>query len=134
MRLLPALALALWSLTAVPVTAQQQLTAGEFEKIVTGRTLFFNRLGEAFGAEQYLSGRRVIWAFVDGSCQQGEWYESGGEICFDYEDMPEDICWNFFSDGIGVRARIPGEDPMFDLRAVADSDEPLKCVPPGLGV
>jgi len=116
-----------------PAWAQTPMTVEEFEGFVQGKTLSYAQQGRAFGVEQYFEDRRVIWAFTDGQCQSGIWYPQDGSICFDYENQ-DPICWDFFAQGDGMRARVLGGDPANDLSVVGESDQHIACVPPGLGV
>lgn len=124
------------ALTAPAAFAQETYSGAEFDARVTGKTLYFERGGQPFGAEQYLPDQRVIWAFEEGQCQRGIWYEdTQGDICFLYEGNPDPICWDFFKlPGGGVSARAKGGHPLNDLRAVREDDAPLQCELPDLGV
>jgi hypothetical protein len=84
MRLLPLL-----MLFAAPVAAETPLTAEEFEAYVTGRTLTYSAGGIPFGIEEYRKGRRVLWSYLDGQCEEGKWYAAGEMICFVYDAYPE---------------------------------------------
>ncbi|CUH40311.1 hypothetical protein JSE7799_03043 [Jannaschia seosinensis] len=133
MRLIP-LVLAL--MAAAPAFAQRAVTPDEFDTMVTGRTLHFNRAGEPFGAEQYFEDKRVIWSFENGQCQRGIWFTNAeDEICFVYEGDPASQCWNFLEmPGGDLHARLPGSDPAGDLVMRDVSREALNCPLPDLGV
>ena len=120
-------------LSFTPAWAETPMTAAEFEAFVKDKTLAYAQQGRAFGVEQYFADRRVIWAFTDGLCQNGVWYAQGDDICFDYENEAP-ICWNFFAQGGGMRARVLGGDAADDLSVVGETDQHITCVPPGLGV
>lgn len=121
---------------AVPAMAERVVTAEEFEQMVTGKTLHFDRFGEAFGAEQYFQDKRVIWAFEGGQCQRGIWFENvSGNICFIYDDDPAPQCWQFLEANDGAfHARSLGADPAEDLVNRSVSTEALDCPLPDLGV
>lgn len=123
-------------IAATPAIAQETYSGAEFDARVTGKTIYFERDGRPFGAEQYFDDKRVIWAFENGQCQFGIWFENtSGDICFVYDDTPAPICWDFFKEpGNGISARVKGGDPANDLFAVAEDTEPLSCVSPDLGV
>ncbi|MFY0692011.1 MAG: hypothetical protein JXR14_08855 [Paracoccaceae bacterium] len=110
------------------------LSAEEFDRFTTGTTLYFARRGTAYGAEQYLSGRRVIWTFLDGTCQRGLWYPEGDGICFQYEGQPDAQCWHFLETRTGKSARVIGDDPRNDLRVVGQNTAPVECLGPQVGV
>lgn len=127
-----ATSLALLALT--PARAEAPLDAAGFEARVSGQTLQFTAYGLAYGAEQYLPGRRVLWAFAGGSCRQGQWYEAApGEICFTYEHEPTPQCWNFFDRAGKIWATFLGEPPNTQLEEVARSTVPLPCPGPEVG-
>lgn len=121
---------------AAPAQAERAVTAGEFAAMVEGRTLHFDRYGEAFGSEQYFDDSRVIWAFENGRCQRGIWFENAdGLICFVYESEAEPQCWRFLEmPGGGFHARLDGAEPEEDLVTRDITREPLDCPLPDLGV
>ena len=47
----------------LPAFGEEPLDGAEFEAFATGKTLSYAVGGIVYGAEQYLPGRRVIWAF-----------------------------------------------------------------------
>lgn len=121
---------------ATPLWAEQPLDGAAFEARVTGKTLTFQVQGQSYGAEQYLPGRRVIWAFDGGPCHAGHWFEPDpGRICFRYDHDPGDLqCWAFFDDGGQLRARFEGALPQDDLIEARRSPVPLACPGPDVGV
>lgn len=123
-----------FALLAAPAFAQDQLTAEEFEAYATGRTLTYALGGQVYGIEQYLPGRRVLWAFAGDECRRGTWYEQGEEICFVYEHDPTPQCWTFHRKDNGIAARFAGDAPGSELSEVAQTPEPLSCTGPDVGV
>lgn len=122
---------------AAPASGQEPaapLSADSFAERVTGRTLTYSTPGGAYGVEQYLPGRRVIWRFMDSECQRGVWYEAGDHICFVYDAVRTPQCWSFFEEGDGLRARFEGPGGGGDLVTVEESDAPLSCPGPQVGV
>ncbi len=111
------------------------MSAAEFDAYTRGKTFTFGSQGAPYGAEEYLDNRRVRWSFLDGRCQDGEWYEEAGQICFVYEhkrDEPQ--CWRFEKGASGMRAlfeNVPGQTELYEM---AQSDEPLMCLGPEIGV
>jgi hypothetical protein len=130
-RLAPCLALCL---LVQPVAAAEPMSAAEFEAYTTGRTLFYGQGGQAYGAEEYLDDRRVIWSFLDGECKDGRWYPDGREICFVYDDSPEPQCWQFFRETGGLIAEFMGNPAMSELYEAQDMDEEMVCLGPRIGV
>jgi len=130
-------ALALMALFAThPLSAQElgtPMTGAEFEAYTSGKTLTFGIDGQPYGVEQYLPDRRVRWAFIGEECRDGQWFETGQEICFIYHDDPVRLhCWEFHDTGSGLLARIRGSDSS-GLVEVAQSPEPMFCPGPQIG-
>ena len=119
---------------AAPSAAENPLTGEAFGQATTGRTFFYSRDGQSFGAEQYLPGRRVIWAFTGDDCQKGYWYPEGSEICFVYEDEPGPQCWTFTQGPDGLTGRYRGDAENPPLIARRSSPEPMACLGPDIGV
>lgn len=117
---------------AEPVTGPA-MTGAEFEAYTTGKTLTFSSQGQLYGAEQYLPGRRVMWAFTEDICREGAWYEADGQICFVYDYDPTPQCWIFWKDG-KLNALFMGQDGGTRLTEVAQSPSPLPCAGPQVGV
>ena len=122
-------------LAALPLAAQTPMTAAEFERFTSGKTLFFGLRGEPYGVEKYMENRRVRWSFLDGQCKDGEWFAAqNNQICFVYEDSPEQHCWQFFLDGDQFSARV-GDDPnVVPLYEAQDTSEKMLCLGPDIGV
>lgn len=113
----------------------RDLTPSEFEAYTTGKTLFFGRMGEAYGAERYLPNRRVIWSFLDGQCKEGAWYSEGNDICFVYEDAPDAAqCWRFQRGESGLVALFQDNTPGEPLYEAQDIGEEMVCLGPEIGV
>jgi hypothetical protein len=118
---------------ALPASAAEPVGVAEFEAFATGKTLSYAVGGTVYGAEQYLPGRRVIWAFRGQECRKGFWYEEAGQICFVYEDEPGAQCWTFSRDGDRLQARFSGDAEGAEPAQVQEST-PLTCAGPDLGV
>jgi len=127
------MALALLLLTALPATAQTTMTADQFERYATGKTLTYSQAGEVFGTEQYLANRRVRWAFTGAECQDGIWYEAAGLICFVYDTEPTPQCWSFSEDASGLHARFNDDPAGTALSEVEQTTTPLICAGPDVG-
>ena len=110
------------------------LTGPAFEAYTTGKTLTFAQRGEIYGAEQYLPGRKVRWAFKGDVCRDGSWYEEAGKICFVYEHDPTPQCWTFWREDGRLTGLYTGDGPGSELSEVAQSPDPLACAGPDLGV
>lgn len=119
---------------ALPAGAETLLDGAGFEARVTGQTLAFSAGGQPYGYEQYLPGRRVLWAFAGGECRAGRWFEpEAGRICFVYEHDPEPQCWAFFDDEGRIRARFEGAELGDELIETARTSAPLNCPGPDVG-
>jgi len=110
------------------------MSGDEFDAYTKGKTFVYGADGAPYGIEQYLDNRRVRWAFVDGTCQDGEWYEKGEQICFVYDIEPEPQCWTFQEGPSGLIARFEDESALSELYEVGQSEKPLICPGPDVGV
>ncbi|HPD93828.1 MAG: hypothetical protein H6900_00260 [Rhodobacter sp.] len=112
------------------------LSAEAFDAYTLGRTLSYAFQGTPYGVEQYLPDRQVRWAFNGDDCQDGHWYERGGNICFVYDNAPDnEQCWRFYQNGDGLRGVFQGPDgPGTELYEVQQNDRPMACLGPGVGV
>ncbi len=119
---------------AIAYAAENPMSGAEFDAYATGKTLTFSQGGQIYGAEQYLPGNRVLWAFKGDECREGRWYEDAGQICFVYEDDATPQCWTFWRDTGGLQARFEGDGPASELSEVAQSPDPLICAGPDVGV
>jgi hypothetical protein len=120
---------------ALPVMAADvPLSADEFEAFSTGRTLSYALGGQVYGTEQYLPGRRVLWAFEGEECREGRWYDADPQICFVYELGSTPQCWTYFRDDGGLKALFAGDPPGSQAASVADVPGPLDCPGPQVGV
>lgn len=114
--------------------AETRMTPEQFGTFTEGSTVYFNRHGQPYGAEQYLSHKRVIWTFFDGTCQRGTWYGAQDEICFIYDNQSEALCWHFLNNNGRRTARIIGDDPADDLTVTGQDHKALSCPGPEVGV
>ena len=131
MRLVLALLLAL--LLASPASAQSLMTAEEFEAWSTGKTLDYAIDGIYWGSEQHLPGRLTRDADANGPCIEGRWFPKDDAICFVYDGVAGEHCWQFWRDGTEVWAEIhDGAGAL--LAQVTLADEPLACQGPEVGV
>ena len=129
-------ALVLSFILALPAAAAEPglpMTAAEFDAATVGRTLYYNSGGLSYGVEQYLPGRKVIWAFLGDDCRKGEWYEDGGYICFVYEDNPEPQCWTFYQSSRGIVARFEDDPTLTTLYEITKTPELMMCLGPEVG-
>lgn len=104
----------------------------EFEAIAEGMTLRFALEGQPFGAEQFFPGRRTLWQFADGTCQDGRWWEEGGLICFAYPPDTTEMCWHVTRENGQLVAQnaAPGG---LRLEMTGRDSVPLPCPGPDVG-
>jgi hypothetical protein len=114
--------------------AAEALSAEAFDRYTQGRTLFYGFGGDMYGVERYLPGRRVIWSFLDGRCQEGHWYEDAGHICFVYEDRTDPQCWRFELGAQGLTAQFENDPAATELYEAEDIGEEMLCLGPDVGV
>lgn len=113
---------------AAPASAQEGMTAEEFDAYVTGRTITFRTAtNPTYGVERYLPGRRVMWSAFDGTCQYGIWFESKGDICFRYNGDPEHKCWTIYDEPDGLRGIFTTRPDTTIIYEVPDREDPLIC-------
>lgn len=111
------------------------MSAEAFDAYTRGKTLFYGSLGQTYGVERYLDNRRVIWSFLDGECKHGSWYEEDGQICFVYEDRPNDPqCWTFRETPSGLIAQFENDPGSTELYEAQDIGEEMLCYGPDVGV
>ncbi len=133
--LLAGIVTAIFSLLATVLTAQSgpPMSAAQFDSYTRGQTFTYGIGLEPYGAEEYLDNRRVRWSFLDGRCQEGEWYEQNGMICFVYEDNPDPQCWSFYQSPRGIVARFEDDPSQTTLYEITRTAEPLMCLGPEVG-
>jgi len=132
MRRLAATALVLFATAAL---AQDAVTPQHFEALAEGRTLHFNLDGQPFGSEHFLPGRRSIWRFAEGGCQQGRWWDEADRICFAYDNGGGPQCWRFLPRPGGFAAALVenGAETGFVLELGHTDTTPLDCPGPDVG-
>jgi hypothetical protein len=128
------LATLLLAVLPLAAAAETPMTAAEFDAFATGKTLDYFVAGQVFGRETYLPGRTVRWAHTGEECRLGRWYEDAGNICFLYDGDPEPKCWTIWADGDGLAASYITDGPDELPRQVLETDEPLACAGPDVGV
>jgi hypothetical protein len=133
MRVTAALLVALL-LAAPGRAADAPVSAEAFEALSVGRTLTYSLGGEVYGTEQYLPGRRVLWAFEGEECRTGAWYEDEGLICFVYDGGSGPQCWTYFRDAGGLRAQFADDPPGAEAATVGEIPGPMECPGPQVGV
>jgi hypothetical protein len=125
---------AILAVLPVAALAQTPMTGDDFDAYVTGKTLTYSQYGTIFGTEEYLPDRRVRWAFTEDLCQYGSWYPQDENICFVYEYDPVPHCWTFWKDGDRLMALSVNDAPGAELSEVEQTDTPLTCQGPDVGV
>lgn len=120
---------------ALPANAEEApLSAEAFEAWVTGKTLTYSDALGTFGIEEYLRNRRVRWSYLDGTCEEGFWYAEGQSICFLYEEIVAPQCWRFFLRNGRLVALFEADPEPRAVYQTGETDEPLICPGPKVGV
>jgi hypothetical protein len=129
------LAVALLLLSAITLRAQtgSPMDGAAFDAYTRGQTFTYGTGAAPYGAEEYMDNRRVRWSFLDGRCQEGEWYEENGMICFVYDDNPDPQCWSFYQTPGGIVARFEDDPSQTTLYEITRSPEPMMCLGPEVG-
>lgn len=121
-------------LPAFAFADDRPVSPAEFESIVMGRTLSYSTRGVEYGAEEYFDGRRVRWSYLDGQCEEGQWYPSGSQVCFVYDALPSPQCWQFYLRDGRLLARFENNPEATELYELDRRSEPLMCLGPKVGV
>ena len=140
MRPNPILTLSLAALALMPTLASAAdplgppLNAEQFDQRTVGRTITYSVFGQPYGSEQYKPGHKVIWAFTESECKEGDWYQDGQYICFDYGEYAPLQCWTFYDTAQGLLAQFKGDPSQEPLVSLSESQDPLVCQGPDVGV
>lgn len=119
-----ALALALPAHAEGDLPGGPPLDARAFDALTLGKRMDTYDPQNLYGVEEFLPGQRSIWKDAQG-CMKATWEQVGDQICFTYEDRPNDPdCWIYNlvegdlwgwyqgrTDGAAVRL-IPGDSAM----------------------
>lgn len=105
---------------ALPALAEDTpLSAAEFDALTAGTTFDTYSYGSVYGIEKFLPGRRSIWEDASG-CKYGTWAQLGEQICFSYEDDPENPdCWTYYRSEEGIIGYYQGDE----------TDAPIRLLP-----
>jgi len=109
------------------------MTPEQFDEYTVGRTFSYGLKSTPYGAEEYLSGRRVRWSFLDGHCIDGEWFVELDLICFVYEADLSPQCWSFYLDDGRMVARFENDPAETTLYELNQSQQSLYCLGPDVG-
>lgn len=103
-------ALACLMALAAPALAEDgPLTAEQFDALTQGRTFDTYAWGSVYGVETFLPGRRSLWEDAQG-CKYGTWAQVGDQICFYYEDDPQNPdCWIYLDSAEGIQGYFQGD-------------------------
>lgn len=121
------------ALLAAPAAAEP-MSAAAFDALTRGRTVIYSFDNGFHGMERHLGDRRVEWAFSDGECFAGRWYEEDENICFVYENLDGPQCWQFTEAPGGFLATFVEDDAVGATYSARVTDEPMTCTGPRIGV
>jgi hypothetical protein len=113
--------------------AQERLFGDAFEAYTQGKTMYFSRGGQVYGAEQYLPGGRVLWSFLDGTCNDGSWFSQDEQICFYYDNSGGAQCWDVTLGEHGLTVTFSDDERPMELKEIPGLSEPLDCPGPMIG-
>ncbi len=110
--------------------AQSLLSGDDFDAYTAGKTFLFGRKDQGgYGAEQYLTDRKILWSNLDGTCDTGSWFDNNGQTCFFYEHSPYFQCWNFYLKDGELTAEFLGVTSGSPFYTVTETTEDLTCTP-----
>ena len=58
--------------------------------MVVGNTIHYHVNGQYYGSERFYGQDRSTWRNPDGSCEDGNFWDRGEEVCFRYS---QESCW-----------------------------------------
>lgn len=122
------------ALCAGPALAQEDISPRDFLDRLAGQTAWFSTPGGLVGIEHFNGDGTTKWLRRDGSCTQGQITVQDAEICFTYEDSPDQTyCWvpRINGDVLSVRSTDPGQPVQVISRM---SRTQLHCAVDGAGV
>lgn len=102
------------------------LDAEAFDRLTLGKRMDTYDPQTLYGVEEFLPGRRTIWRDGDG-CMQATWEQVGAQICFTYEDRPDDPdCWIYNIHEGELWGWFQGQPGGFAVRLVPGTS-PMQC-------
>lgn len=127
---------ALWLLSALALQAAPLDTQEAFDNYTQGKTIYygFDDGRGVIAAETYLPGNRVRWFTRDGTCIEGEWYATQGQICFVYENNTQPQCWITQVDANGLVATQVEGGGLSRILEMPKGDAAFQCLGPEIGV
>lgn len=126
----------IWFFSAAAALATPLETQETFDGYTRGKTIYYG-YDDGRGvtaAETYLPGNRVRWFTRDGTCIEGEWYASAGEICFTYENNPTPQCWITTLEPSGLVATLQTESGISRVLEMDPGGSEFQCLGPQIGV
>lgn len=102
------------------------LTAEAFDALTLGKRMDTFGAGDLYGIEEFLPGHRSIWRDASG-CKRGDWAQQGDQICFQYEDHPDEpVCWVYKQRGAEIYGWYQGDFTTSAVRLVP-GNSPMTC-------
>lgn len=113
--------------TAPEAGADPALDAAQFDALTRGKTFdTYDSESGLYGVESFLSGQRVIWRDAE-RCMHGSWDQVGDNICFLYEDKPDQpVCWTYHDRAGWILGRYEG---LYELPPIMlyPAQGPISC-------
>ena len=118
---------------ASPATAQDALSAAEFEAWVGTQTYYSSRKNEApYGMLLFRQNRQVTWASFGDECLEGSWSEPlPGVICFYYPDSIGEHCWQFYDNNGELNSTVYQGNG--DIYVDTPTNDTMPCLGPYIG-
>jgi len=121
-------------LFTLPATAQQAITPQEFLDRMNGLTAWFSAQNFLVGIEHFNGDGTSLWMRADGTCSIGAITVNEGQVCFTYEDNPDQTyCWYPFVQGDTVTVESANVDGSVQT-ITRTSRSRLSCNAQGAGV
>ncbi|WP_170400387.1 hypothetical protein [Ruegeria arenilitoris] len=122
---------ALLALAPFAAQAQTRITPEAFLAAVQGKTVTFYDYPSGFlvGTEEFLSPTLSVWRMEGRGCVYGQITTPNGQICFLYDDDPDDVpvCWWPFlhEDRLMVRLASFSRREIQEVRSI--TEDGLNC-------
>lgn len=128
---------ALIALAPIAAQAQTRITPEAFLAAVHGKTVKFHDYPSGFlvGTEEFLSPTLSVWRMEGRGCVYGQITTPNGQICFLYDDDPDDVpvCWwpFLYEDRLMVRLASFSHREIQEVRSITEGGLNCPSAPTG---